>query len=461
MSELKQELLDNTEYEVLTPDGWSDFDGLLITNDKDIYSLNGYNLKCTNNHKILIENEFIEAKTLDCEYIGTDKVYDLVNVKKKNRYYTNDLVSHNCLYVDETAFIPNDMAFYESTYPTIASGKQSKIILTSTPNGTRGMFYKLWMESLAGKNSYVRKIVKWYMVPGRDEAWKRETINNSSAEQFRQEHDVEFRGSSNSLIPGDVLERLVKKPIIQQIEDVKVYYEPEENHSYVMTVDSSEGVGGDYHAITVTDISITPYQVVATYKNNRLSPLLLPNLIYNIATRYNDAIVLIENASSGGQIGSDLYYDLEYENTLMTVQEKGKQILGFSANGRIGVKTSKQVKSTGCSTIKTLIEDNKIELNDEDLIDEFGDFVPKGGSYAAAEGAHDDLVMTMVLFGWLTTQSYFVEMTDVNIRKKLFNDMVDRSEESMLPFGLIDDGQTVFDGTDTVDYDSIGSYGSF
>lgn len=365
------------------------------------------------------------------------------------------------LYVDETAFIPNDMAFYESTYPTIASGKHSKVILTSTPNGTRGMFYKLWMESLANKNSYKRKIVTWDMVPGRDEAWKQETINNSSPEQFRQEHCCIFRGSSNSLIPGDVLERLVVKPIIQQIEDVKIYYDVQENHAYAMMVDCSEGVGGDYHAITVVDISTQPYQVVATYRNNKLSPLLLPNLIYNIATKYNNAIVLIENASTGGQVGSDLYYDLEYENTLMTIQEKGRQVLGFGANGRIGVKTTKQVKAIGCSTIKTLIEDNKIELNDKDLIDEFGDFIPRGGSYAAANGAHDDLVMTMVLFGWLTTQSYFVELTDVNIRKKLFNDMLDRSAEEMLPFGIIDDGHTEFDGNETIDYGELQQFGIF
>jgi len=358
------------------------------------------------------------------------------------------------LYVDETAFIPNDMQFYESTYPTIASGKQSKVILTSTPNGTRGMFYKLWQESISNRNSYVRKIVTWNMVPGRDKKWKEETIANSSAEQFRQEHECAFRGSSDSLLSGAVLETLIVKEPIEMIEDLAIFEEAKESHSYAMTVDCSEGVGGDFHAVSVIDITQVPYEVVATYSNNKLSPLLLPNLLLNVGTKYNDALILIENASSGGQVASDLYYDLEYENTLMTIQEKGKQVLGFDSEGRLGVKTSKQVKSIGCSTIKTLIENGKINLNDSNMISEFGDFVPKGGSYAAAEGAHDDMVMSMVLFGWLTTQSYFVEMTDVDIRQKLFSDMRSRSEEEMLPFGFIDDGHSEFDGNQYIDRES-------
>lgn len=353
------------------------------------------------------------------------------------------------LYCDETAFIPNDMQFYESTYPTIASGKNSKVILTSTPNGTRGMFYKLWTESVAGKNSYVRKVVKWFMVPGRDDNWKRETINNSSPEQFRQEHECEFRGSSNSLISGAVLEMLVSIDPIQTIESLEIFKEPEDNHAYVTIVDCSEGIGADYHAVTTIDITQEPYEVVSTYKNNKLSPLILPNLILNIATKYNDSLVLIEHASSGDQVASDLYYDLEYENTLMTIQEKGRQVLGFNSTGRLGVKPSKQVKSIGCSTIKTLIQDGKINLNDIKIIDEFSDFVPKGGTYMAAEGANDDQVMTLVLFGWLTTQSYFVEMTDINIRKRLVSEMLERSSEEMMPFGIIDNGIEEFTGEET------------
>lgn len=344
------------------------------------------------------------------------------------------------LYVDETAFIPRDMEFYESTYPTIASGKESKVILTSTPNGTRGMFYKLWSESVEGKNSYVRKIVTWDMVPGRDAKWKKETIDNSSPEQFRQEHECHFRGSVNSLINGEALERLVSFDPVETINDLKIYREPEADHKYVTCVDCSEGVGNDYHAITTVDISVEPYEVVSTFKNNKLSPLVLPEIIYNIAKRYNESYVLIENQSTGGEVGRYLFHDFEYENTLMTVQEKGKQVIGFnSSTARIGVKTSKAVKAIGCSTIKSLIEDGRININSEEIIGEFGDFIPKGSSYAAADGAHDDQVMTLVLFGWLLSQPYFVDESNVDLRKSMVDQIRRDSEEDIMPFGFIDD----------------------
>lgn len=360
--------------------------------------------------------------------------------------------SLSLLYVDEAHFIPNDMQFYESTYPTISSGKESRVIMTSTPNGTRGMFYKIWKESESKINSYINKIVTWDMVPGRDEEWKQETIANSSEEQFRQEHMCVFRGSVNSLLSGKILESLPFVTPIEIIEDIKVYHEVKEEHQYVMCVDCSEGVGNDFHAATVIDITEIPYQVSAVYKNNTLSPLVLPTVLYNIGTKYNNAQILIEAQSSGSQVASDLYYDLEYENTLMTITEKTKQVLGFDLNkGKFGVKTSKQVKSIGCANIKTLIESGKVLLNDIDLINQFGDFVPKNGSYAAASGAHDDLVMTMVLFAWLQTQNYFIDDHGTDVRKSLLEDLQTRQMEQMLPFGIIDDGHTEFDGIETIE----------
>ena len=354
--------------------------------------------------------------------------------------------SVSLLYIDEAAFIPNDMQFYESTYPTISSGKKTRIIITSTPNGTRGMFYKLWQESLSNTNSYKRMEVPWWLVPGRDEKWKEEEISNTSREQFRQEHELHFRGSQDSLLPGHVLEEMVVREPEEYHENLKVYSLPKEKHSYVICVDCSEGVGGDYHGVIVIDLSTKPYEVAAVYHDNKLSPLLLPNLLYNIGTNYNEALVLIENESTGSQVGTDLYYDLEYENTLMTITEKNKQVIGFSANGRIGVKMSKQVKAIGCSTIKTLIEKGKFNANDSQIIHEFGTFVPKGGSYAAAQGCHDDLVMPLVMFGWLSTQAYFIDLTDIDLRKNLFESLNERSVEEVLPFGIIDDGIATFDG---------------
>lgn len=356
--------------------------------------------------------------------------------------------SISLLYIDEAAFIPNDMEFYESTYPTIASGKESQVIITSTPNGTRGLFYKIWTESEAGKNDFVRMIVTWDMVPGRDEEWKRQTIANTSEPQFRQEHQVVFRGSQNSLLTGETLEQMVSKAPIEEFEDgLKIYHSPIDDHVYIICVDVSRGVGRDYHAMTVIDISTKPYEVVATYSNNRLSPLLYPNLLYNIGVNYNDAYILVENNDMGGQVSNILYYDLEYENTLMTVTEKGKKVLGFGHNSETGVRTTQQVKAIGCSNIKTMIEKEKIIVNDMKTIDEFGTFIPHGKSYEADSGAHDDMVMTLVLFAWATTQSFFIEMTDSDFRQQLLEEQESRAMESISPLGIIEDEFGTFDGS--------------
>lgn len=361
------------------------------------------------------------------------------------------------LYIDEAAFIPNDMEFYESTYPTVASGKESRVIITSTPNGTRGLFYKLWTESEASINDFVRLKVTWDMVPGRDEEWKRQTIANTSPEQFRQEHEVVFRGSQRSLLSGQTLEKLVTKAPVEEIDDLKIYHYPKENHQYIATVDTSRGVGGDYHAMTMIDVTSKPYEVVATYRNNTLSPLIYPSLIYNIATKYNDAQVLIEINDIGEQTANILYYDLEYENVLGTVTEKNRQIIGFGHDAKMGVRTTTAVKAVGCSTIKTMIEKEQIIINDFEIVNEFGTFVPKGRSYEADTGCHDDLVMCLVLFAWATTQKYFIELTDTDFRTSLLSEMNERAMESIAPFGIIENDFGEYTG-DIPDQHSIGIF---
>jgi hypothetical protein len=352
------------------------------------------------------------------------------------------------LYIDEAAFIPNDMEFYESTYPTIASGHNSRVIITSTPNGTRGLFYKLWKESEAGVNEYARMMVTWDMVPGRDEEWKNQTIGNTSEEQFRQEHCVVFRGSQNSLLKGSVLEKLVVTDPIKEIDDnVKVYKEPEEDCAYIVCVDVSRGIGGDYHAMTVINISTHPFEVVCTFRDNKMSPLIFPNLIYNIATEYNDANVLVEINDIGEQVSNILYFDLEYDNLIMTKSENGKQIIGFGANAKTGVRTTQAVKAIGTSNIKTMIEKEKIVLNDHAIIDELGTFVPKGKSFAADGGAHDDMVMTLVLFAWATTQTYFIELTDQDFRQQLLKEQEERAMEEIMPFGFIENDLFEYNGS--------------
>lgn len=343
------------------------------------------------------------------------------------------------LYIDECAFLPNDMEFYESTYPVISSGVDSRVIISSTPNGARGLFHKLWVESQQGLNKFERMEVPWYMVPWRTKEWAAEQVSQTSQEQFDQEHGLKFRGSQNSLLAGHVLELLpIYKPTMYG--DLKIFDEPVKGHEYFITVDTSRGVGGDYSAFVVFDISEVPYQVVATYKNNQVAPTIYPQIIKSVADKYNSAYVLIEINDIGEQVASIMYHDFEYDNLIMCYSDKNVQRIGFNADARMGVRTTVQVKSIGCSTIKTMIETGKINLKDEDMIGEFGNFIPKGKSYEAAEGSHDDLVMCCVLFAWATVQQYFIDLTDKDVKKNMQEHLYNQYMDDLLPFGFIDDG---------------------
>jgi len=357
--------------------------------------------------------------------------------------------SISLLYIDECSFLRDDMEFYESTYPVITSGKNSQVIVSSTPNGARGLFYKLYTESVEGINKYVNHKVTWDMVPGRDQEWKKEQIANTSQEQFDQEFNVLFRGSSNSLISGNVLEKLIERSPVEVRDDLKIYEHPilpddeQAGHIYAMTVDVSRGLSQDFSAFIVFDVTQLPYKVVATYRNNKISPVLYPTIINSTAQHYNNAMVLVEINDIGEQVASILYNEYEYEELLMTKSDKSRQIIWYGNDCKLGVRTTTAVKSVGCSNIKTLVENEKIELNDKTVIDEFGTFVPKGKSYEADSGANDDFAMCCVLFAWATTQQYFKDMTDINTRVELLKDK--ENNEQLTPFGFI---ERDFDPTD-------------
>lgn len=359
--------------------------------------------------------------------------------------------SISLLYIDECAFLRGDMEFYESTYPTISSGKESRIIVTSTPNGARGLFYKLWSESVDGINMFKHMCVPWDKVPGRDLDWKREQIANTSAEQFNQEHGLVFRGSQNSLLSSDTLASLPIMRPTATYGDLVIFQEPVKDHSYFITVDTSRGVGGDYSALCVFDISQLPYRLVARYKNNRISPMMYPQIVKTVGDKYNNAFVLVEINDIGEQVANILYYDFEYENLLMCFNDKSSQKIGFVKDAKVGVRTTVAVKSIGCSNVKTMVETGKLELNDEETINEFGTFVPKGRSYEADSGANDDLVMCCVLFAWASVQQYFIDMTDKDVRKNIHDSLVDEMMEDLLPFGIFDNGIVEFDGHQMVD----------
>jgi hypothetical protein len=346
-------------------------------------------------------------------------------------------LSLNVIFLDEFAFVNDAATFYTSTYPVISSGDDTKVIITSTPNGIGNMFYKLWEGAVQGSNEYKPFTIKWWDVPGRDEAWKKQTISNTSELQFSQEFDVNFIGSSSTLIAADILLGLIKKEPLEFHNDVRYYAEPSEGRTYIMTVDVSKGRGQDYSTFTVFDSTESPFKQVAVYKNNLVSPLLFPDIIVRVAKMYNNALVLIENNDAGHIVCNIVYHEYEYENTFV---ESAVKALG------VGVTMTKRVKRIGCSNLKDLIESGKLEVVDVDSISELSSFEAKGGSYEAAGNTFDDLVMNLVLFAWFVSTSMFQDSNSINLKDLLYADRIREMEDDVVPFGILGNG-----GDNTVD----------
>jgi len=353
--------------------------------------------------------------------------------------------TYNLIFLDEFAFVPHNMAteFFTSTYPVISSGQTSKVIIVSTPNGLN-LFYKMWTDAIEKRSTYKPIEVHWSMVPGRDVEWKEETIRNTSEEQFRQEFETEFIGSSATLVSGAKLRSLAFHNPLSSEEGLDIYEQPQKGHLYICTVDCAEGVEQDYSSINVIDVSEVPYRQVAKYRNNKLPLLFFPTIIYSLATRYNESFVLIETNNIGQQVVDIMHYELEYENIYKLDHHhiKGQTISGgFKRSSNFGIRTTKTVKKIGCANLKTLIENDKLIINDFDTIAELNTFVRIRDSYAAEEGNHDDLVMGLVLFGWLSAQSRFKDETNIDIRRVLLEENSLLAEEDLAPVGIIDDGR--------------------
>lgn len=354
-------------------------------------------------------------------------------------------MSFNILFLDEFAFVPNHVAdsFFASVYPTITSGKNTKVIIVSTPHGMNH-FYRMWHDAEKGKNEYIPTDVHWSEVPGRDEKWRETTIANTSEAQFKVEFECEFLGSVNTLIAPSKLRTLIYDNPIQRNAGLDVYENPTENHDYVMTVDVARGVGEDYSAFVIVDITEFPHKIVCKYRNNDIKPMLFPNIIYELARNYNSAYVLCEVNDIGDQVASILQYDLEYQNLLMcSMRGRAGQIVGQGFSGKktqLGVKMSKTVKKVGSLNLKTLIEENKLIFNDYEIISELTTFISKHNSFEAEEGCNDDLAMCLVIYAWLVQMDYFKELTDQDVRKRLYEEQKNQIEQDMAPFGFLSDG---------------------
>ena len=354
-------------------------------------------------------------------------------------------MSFNIIFLDEFAFVPNHIAddFFSSVYPTISSGKSTKVIIVSTPKGMNH-FYRMWHDAERGKNEYIFTDVHWSEVPGRDDAWKAQTIANTSEQQFKVEFECEFLGSEDTLIAPSKLRSLVFEHPKTKNAGLDVYEDPIEQHDYLITVDVARGVGNDYSAFTVVDITQFQHKLVAKYRNNEIKPMLFPSIIHEVAKSYNDAYILCEVNDVGDQVASIIQYDLEYNNLLMcSMRGRAGQIVGQGFSGKktqLGVKMSKTVKKVGSLNLKTMIEENKLLFSDYEIISELTTFVQKHNSFEAEEGCNDDLAMCLVIYAWLVAQDYFKELTDQDVRKRLYEEQKNQIEQDMSPFGFISDG---------------------
>jgi hypothetical protein len=348
------------------------------------------------------------------------------------------------LLIDEAAHIPHFDEFLTSVLPTISAGKETKVIMVSTPNGM-GTFHSIWQNSEMGNNSYNRILATWRDVPGRDEKWRVEALKmlNNDTQKFAQEFECEVAGSSNTLISGWKLKQLVHQLPIHTHDGLSTYEKPIQGHSYVCIVDVSRGKGLDYSAFNIIDITEMPYKQVCVYRNNLITPIDYADVVFRVSKSYNSASVLVEINDIGEQVATSLHYDFEYDNLLMTESagRAGKRITaGFGGNIDRGVRTTKSVKAVGCSILKLLIEQNQLIVNDFDTVSELSTFSRKGASYEAESGKHDDLVMGLVLFAWLSDQMYFKDLTSINTLAKLREKTDEEIAQDLLPFGFLDDG---------------------
>ncbi len=370
--------------------------------------------------------------------------------------------SYNMIFLDEFAFVPNNVAedFFSSVYPTISSGKSTKVIIVSTPNGMN-LYYKLWTDAENKRNSYNIIDVHWSEVPGRDEKWKQETIANTSEEQFKREFECEFLGSTNTLVAPHKIKSMTYVEPLTKNAGLSIYKQKVNGHQYVLVADVARGIQNDYSAFVVFDVTQIPYTIVATYRNNEIKPLLFPNIIKQVATNYNLAHILVEINDIGDQVANALQFDLEYENMIMSsMRGRAGQMVGAGFSGgrsQLGVRTTKAVKKMGCSNLKQIVETDKLIIQDYNLINEFSTFSLKGQSYEAEEGHTDDLIMCCVLFSWLAQQTYFKELTDDDIRARMYAEQQNQLEQDMAPFGFVDDGLDNYGEKMTDEYGTVWS----
>lgn len=353
------------------------------------------------------------------------------------------------IYIDECAFIPNFIDAWLAIQPVISSGRRSKIIITTTPNGLNH-FYDIWDAALSGKSGFEPYTAIWNSVKERlyndqdmfDDGWQwsSQTISASSLEQFKQEHCAEFHGTSGTLISGMKLANMDWTEVTPDNHGFYKFKEAHPERKYIAALDCSEGRGQDYHALHIIDITEPQWEQVGVLHSNSISHLILPDIVHKYLMEYNEAPVYIELNSTGVSVAKSLYMDLEYENVICDSMVD------------LGMKQTKRTKAVGCSTLKDLIEKDKLIIHHKATVQEFRTFSEKGVSWAAEEGYHDDLIMGLVIFAWLTTQTKFADYADkddLRLASEVFRNELEDMNDDYAPVVLVDDGRDVTDYTPT------------
>ena len=341
------------------------------------------------------------------------------------------------LYLDEMAFLAQDEEFWTSTMPVVSSGKDSRIVITSTPNGQRGVFYRVYQDAVSGKNGYAHLTVTWHDHPKRDATWANATMAEIGVSRFKQEFECDFMGSAGTLIPADILGRLQFINPVAESNELKIYEQYTRDRKYVMTVDCAEGLGQDYSTATVFDVTEKTYRQVAVYRSNKIAPILYPHAIIQLAQNYGNCPVIVEaNNDVGGQVSYILYYELEYENVVLFKSDEKRGQREGGRRSTPGVKMNKKIKALGCANLKTLLETGLLVVNDMDTINELGTFIAKGNSYEADEGCHDDLVMNLVLFAWFAKQEWFTDYCGTDLAANIYEQQKESMFEALTPIGF-------------------------
>lgn len=389
------------------------------TNEDDVIP---YFFPLLEQHNIKLKSDQKRGKQTDCsrefalQYVG-DKLPNICSKQIKWEKINDIRYGENKVY----DFSLDDVDGDDWCHSVLYNG----YIGHQTPNGLNH-FYDYCRLAKAGISGYGYIEVPWYRVNGRDEKWKENTLKdlNYNYEAFEAEYNCQFLGSSGTLISGSTLKLLQPKQPIYTHDNLKVYEKAQENHVYVIAIDSSKGVGLDYHAFSVIDITKMPYVQVAAFKDNQMSPYDYATLINQVGRMYNNGYLLIElNCPSGAIVAEQLFWQFEYENILMTTSDSHsnrKVSMGFG-DGKVdrGIYTTATVKSVGCSMLKMLVEQQQLIINDKDTIEETKTFSKKGKSYEAEEGKHDDLIMGLVLFAWLTNQDFMKQLADNDVSAHL------------------------------------------